>query len=400
MSDNYDISQELKQIKEKIVTLQRDLSSHRDEIINDLKTVEVMRERIIKKVEHFRGEINQYLDNAKRDLLDKIDEIKTKQVSQLKHNQREFEKMATEMKECEKKIHRTSDKINDLFVAAKVSNEKIKACHITEKCENEILSFVKSKEFVKLLTNKCPIGEINTQKERRMITRNRKGVVNAQTKLLNCLTIRYKKDRYDCILTRMVVVSCDEFLLVDNNNRTLKILNVNENKITSTFTTDDDPWDITTIDAGTFAVTITKGEIVIINVTKKISKSHSIKNCGGIDYRNGILAVSFDNLASVQLLDMKGTILQEIDISARCSDPWYIVLSNDSNSFVISDYYNDTLYEFSIDGNLNGKITSDDMISPRGLARTGEGTVIVCCQNTSDRLAIVTQQQEKFCLFL
>jgi hypothetical protein len=364
VSDNYDTCEELVQIKSKTETFLRRISSYQEDIVNDIKAADEMRENIMKEINIFRQEINEYLDNAEADLLKRIDQLTSKQVSQLVQMQKEFESIETELRGYQDKISKNSDKINQLFVTAKLAHEKIEACQISteklaSKCEIEIFDFVKSQELEKLVTDKRPIGFIN-EKKRKLRTPSKKSLKDVQTTLLKSLHIRSADDRLKCYITGMATISCDELLLVDCANDCLKLLNVEENKITCILKTNNLPWDITAIISGIFAVTINKtGEILFINTSNGISKSHSIKvrkNCRGIDYNNGVLAVSFSNLACVQLLDMKGNIMKEFDISRHCSVPYYIASCNDDNkSYIVSDTYRNTLVEFTVDEKVKNK---------------------------------------------
>jgi methyl-accepting chemotaxis protein len=154
------------QIKKKTETLLRRISSYQGDIVNGIKAADEMREKIKKEVRVFRQEINEYLDNAEADLLKRIDQLTSKQVSQLRHMQKEFESMETEMRECQDKISNNSDKINQLFVIAKLAHQKIEYCQISteevaSKCEIEIFDFVKSQELEKLVKDKLHIGAIH-----------------------------------------------------------------------------------------------------------------------------------------------------------------------------------------------------------------------------------------------
>jgi hypothetical protein len=314
VSDSYNTSEELVQIRKNMATLLRRISSYQGNILDGIKATDEMREKIMKEIHIFRQEINEYLDNAEADLLKQIDQLTSKQVSQLGHMQKEFESMKTDIRECQDKINNISDNINQLFVVAKLAHEKIEACHISteelaSKREIEIYDYVKSREFEKLVTGKHPIGVINAQKQK-LRTYNKKSLKDVQTTLLKSLNVRSENDRNQCYITGMASISCDEVLLVDGTNYCLKLLNVEENEITCRFETDGQPWDITAISSRLFAVTVfIKGEILFIKTSNGISKSHSInvrQDCRGIDYSNGVLVASFDNPACVQLLDMEG----------------------------------------------------------------------------------------------
>ncbi|XP_060590485.1 uncharacterized protein LOC132745552 [Ruditapes philippinarum] len=392
VSDNYDTCEELVQIKSKTQNFLRRILSYQGDIVNNIKTADEMREKIMKEIHIFRQEINEYLDNAEADLLKGIDQLTSEQVSHLEHMQKEFESLDTEMRECLDKISNNSDKINQMFIVTKLAHERIEACQISteelaSKCEIEIFDFVKSQELEKLVTDKCPIGVIN-EKNRKLRTQSKKSLKDVQTTLFKRLHVRPADDTKKCTISGIDTISCDKLLLVDFKNYCLKLLNIEENKITCSFKTDGQPWDITKINTGLFAVTInTTGEILFINTSNGISKSHSIKvrkNCRGIDYRHGVLAVSFSNPACVQLLDMEGSIMKEFDIRKHCSSPFYIALCNfDNKSFIVSGFYENVLVEFTVDGKVKDKI---DTKSPRKLIMTHDGAVIVCFEGISDRL--------------
>ncbi|XP_060590471.1 uncharacterized protein LOC132745539 [Ruditapes philippinarum] len=394
VSDNYDTCEELVQIKKKTETFLRRISSYQGDIVNEIKTADEIRETIMNEIHIFRQEINEYLDNTEADLIKRIDQLTSKQVSQLGHMQKEFESMETEMRGYQDKISKNSDKINQLFVIAKVSHEKIEAYQISTekigpKCEIEIFDFVKSQELEKVVTEKRPIGVIN-EKKRKLRTHSTKSLKDVQTTLLKRLHVRSADDREKCYISGMALISCDELLLVDFNNECLKLLNVEENKITGRLKTDGKPWDITAINSRLFAVTITKGEVLFIKTSNGISKSHSFKvrhNCRGIDYHNGVLVVSYSSPACVQQLDIKGNIMKEFDIAEHCSCPDYIVYCNDC---IVSDTFGHALVEFTVDGKVKNKITSNNIKYPRQLVLTHDGAVIVCCQGISDRLNMVT----------
>jgi methyl-accepting chemotaxis protein len=155
VSDNYDTCEELVQIKKKLKTLLSRISSYQGDIVDCIKAADEMREKIMKEIGIFRQEINQYLDNAEADLLKRIDQLTSKQVSQFGQLQKEFESMETEMRGYQNKISKNSDKINHLFVIANLTNENITACQISmeqlaSKSEMEIFDFVKSQELGKL----------------------------------------------------------------------------------------------------------------------------------------------------------------------------------------------------------------------------------------------------------
>ncbi|XP_060582283.1 E3 ubiquitin-protein ligase TRIM33-like [Ruditapes philippinarum] len=104
VSDSYNTSEELVQIRKNMATLLRRISSYQGNILDGIKATDEMREKIMKEIHIFRQEINEYLDNAEADLLKLIDQLTSKQVSQLGHMQKEFESMKTDMRECKDKI--------------------------------------------------------------------------------------------------------------------------------------------------------------------------------------------------------------------------------------------------------------------------------------------------------
>ncbi|XP_060571111.1 E3 ubiquitin-protein ligase TRIM33-like [Ruditapes philippinarum] len=239
VSDNYDACEEFGQTKKSLL---RRISSYQGIIVDTIKAADEMREKIMKDIHIFRQEINEYLDNAEADVLKRIDQLTSKQVSQLEHIQKEFESMATEMRECQDKISKNSDKINQLFVIAKLAYEKIDACQISteelaSKCEIETFDLVKSQDLEKLVTDKLYIGDINADK-RKLSTLNKMSLKDVQTTLLKKLNVLSAvRDRTPSLISGMAIISCDELLLVDCANDCLKLKTLEKFMIAFTLNT-------------------------------------------------------------------------------------------------------------------------------------------------------------------
>ncbi|XP_053406484.1 uncharacterized protein LOC128559258 [Mercenaria mercenaria] len=209
------------------------------------------------------------------------------------------------------------------------------------------------------------------------------------------LSVKAAEDDGNCGISGLALISCDEILLADCNNDCVKILNVRESKISSRYSSQppSKPWDVAVINEEIAAATMPeKGEIIFMDTTNGLSKSHTLKirkGCRGIDHQNGIIVVSFCSSPAVQILNMKGKILNEVSDASIFVAPSFVAFSKDSKSIYVSDYLKHAVYELRLDGEVKTTTKCWKDNYPRGLAVASDGTVVVCCENTWDRLTLL-----------
>ncbi|XP_045188247.2 uncharacterized protein LOC123546124 [Mercenaria mercenaria] len=396
VSGNYGNSDELEQIKKKIEDLRKDISASKHEIKRSLQVAEEVKIKIIKDIKSYRREMNSYLDHVETDLIQEVEKLNTNDVSQQSQFLDECKAMENEINDFQDKLDKYADKINQLFVTAKLARMKIEEFqkdseNLASRSQINVCKFEPCKEMESLKRNQTQLGHIATQTQAFTVHR-KKYLVDMKAHYEKKLDVKTTGDISICWITGLAMLSPDELLLVDYQNDSLKVLNVRDNTITTRYKTPGEPWDVTVINSGTVAVTLlNKGKILFMSTKNGLSESHSLEvrnGCRGIDHHNGVIAVSFIGPPAVQILNMKGDILHEVKDTSMFQRPEYIAFRGDK-SIVVSDCGKHAVYELTVDGQLKATMTSENLKSPGGLAVTSNGTVVVCDQGNSGRVSMI-----------
>lgn len=165
VSGKFDSKLEVCYLKSKIEEFQKKLSSIQQEINYNFKSAEEMKSTAIKDIQDFRNDINSYLDNVEEELLTKVEKIYADDVGQHERMQKECEAMETEMKGFVMKLSQSSNKINKLFVTAKLAMERLQTCqklaeNITFKCKIDCYLFVPQEDLARITENMAPLGKL------------------------------------------------------------------------------------------------------------------------------------------------------------------------------------------------------------------------------------------------
>ena len=175
----------------------------------------------------------------------------------------------------------------------------------------------------------------------------------------------------------------------DNNNYSVKIVDVNTNKVISGIQLPTKPWDITRVEQDQLVVTC-GNKLVFIKVVKTLSVMKEVDIGGqsrGIVYTNNTFICSFVNPGCVKIIDLGGKILKTITTDIRrqtmFKSPQYIVLSRDQSTLYVSDYGNDSVTSIDLDGNVQHVYTHDKLVNPRGMAVDREDNIYIAGYGSS-----------------
>ncbi|XP_060580576.1 uncharacterized protein LOC132737327 [Ruditapes philippinarum] len=396
VSSNYDNSVYLSLTKHRIDNLRKNIASCQEEIKCSLKAADQIKAEIVQEIKLFRKEMDDYLDKMEADLLQKVDEMNDIDVPSQKKLQDQCEALSNEMKEFQRKLDQCKDKVNNLFVTSKRVQRKLEKCQkinetISAKSQINTLNFKVSEDFDTLKKHNTPFGSLTTQVK--TFSGQCKKCINDMkahfVKKLNCQA----KNEGNCSIKGITIISVAEILLADCANKSLKVLNYKDGKVTSTLKLSDFPFDITTISSSSAATCLpSNGKILFVNTQSGLTESHSLdvrKGCYGIDHRNGVLAVSFIKPPAVQVLDMEGHILHEVRDTSILKYPRFVYLSTDNEYMFVSDLDNRAVYKFTLHGELISQNKTENNDKPAGLTVTNCGCAVVCYPKKSDSLGVI-----------
>lgn len=214
------------------------------------------------------------------------------------------------------------------------------------------------------------------------------------------LNVQAAGESFSCCITGLVLISPQEIVLADYYNNSIKILNTSNNSITSTHKLSGAPWDVTAIKADTAAATLPdKGRIVFMDTRHCLFETQCLRvreGCWGLDYRDGLIAVSFSKPSAVHILDIKGNLLHNFSVQGIYNCQSYVSFSNDNQSIFVSDNENHEIHQLTTDGHEIKELKCGDLKSPAGLTVMRNGTVVVCGIGNSDRVTSITAGSMNF----
>ncbi|XP_060605372.1 uncharacterized protein LOC132757896 [Ruditapes philippinarum] len=397
VSRNYDNSRELAKIKEELNNLMSEIISSRHEVLSSLNDAEKLKETQVDKVKTFHAELKQYINASEEEILQKVEQIHANDVKYQTELCNQCETIATEINKYQEQLDQSSVEAHNLFATAKLAHKKL--CSFRDSIEDVVVSktkistykFVPSSDLPTIKEKLGPLGTLDID------NKDSEECDFSKSELVGKVNVQMEVED-DCCITGMVMISGDEILLADNANSSLKIYNINENMVTSMCKSFAKPFDVTTITFETAAATLpTVGEILFLNTKNGLTLDRTLrvrKNCRGIDHSNGLLAVTFTSPPTVQVLNLNGKILHQIQDTETFQLPGSVVFTNDSTCLLVSDFGKNTVYKLEINDNLTVHSEFKNLNRPSGLVLAKSNTAIVCCTGDNERLSMINIREK------
>ena len=171
---------------------------------------------------------------------------------------------------------------------------------------------------------------------------------NAKLSVLGKKEIRLDADMYPCNVTGCTYLPSGRLVLVDNNNKNLKLMDTNS-QVMSLFVLDERPWDVTTYSSTNVAVSCPFNQSIELITTglqmKVIGQIKTDRPCHGVGYHNTekwfYIACGEGTDAQLQAYDLNGHLRKVIipDILVF-HEPCYLTMSEDCSKVYVSDLDN------------------------------------------------------------
>lgn len=217
----------------------------------------------------------------------------------------------------------------------------------------------------------CDGDDYKTHKEKYIFLRN--------------INVKVPGDDRDCYIAEMTLVSTNELLLSDYNNKSLKLLDVIEDTVKAVYRLQSPPIGITTISKDQVAVVLeNEWKIQILSVSGGIFVVRTLNthgNCVDIKYINGKLYASFWEPVKFQILQTTGVIYRTIrphpEVLKYCILPSYIEVSHDESMLYVSDWKTKNVLCIDMYGNMISMYQSE-LKGPADIAVSPFGAVYLC----------------------
>ncbi|XP_045199325.2 uncharacterized protein LOC123553766 [Mercenaria mercenaria] len=214
-----------------------------------------------------------------------------------------------------------------------------------------------------------------------------------EPKAQGTISVKSKSDKKRCYITGMSVLSNDEIVIADSHNNSIKMIDINEKKITADVKLSFSPQDLTVINKNQIAVTLPCAFLSMIQLVSRFGPfrwktSHSLKangNCYGITSTADKLIVSFTGPPKIEILGLQGDVQKTIDTTTDGQNlfiqPWHLAISPDEKYIYVSDRGNRSLTRVPTNGDMDDVIQVSQVtgwyFSPEGVT-VADDTVLVC----------------------
>lgn len=192
------------------------------------------------------------------------------------------------------------------------------------------------------------------------------------------VNMKATSDDRDCYIAEMTLISSNELLVTDYNNKSLKLFDITDDKMKYTLTLQSPPIGITTIAKDQVAAVLEnecKIQIILIAAGLYVVRTINTNgNCVDIKYINGKLYASFWEPVRFQILQPTGvvykTVRPESEVLKHCTLPSYIDISLDESLIYVSDWKTKKVMSVDMSGKLvsmyQGKLDgpADIVVSP------------------------------------
>ena len=190
-------------------------------------------------------------------------------------------------------------------------------------------------------------------------------------------------------------------VLCDFDNHSVKLVNLESNRLVSSLRLSSRPWDVCEIPGQQVAVTLPcEGKIQVISTHGQLTLTSRIKtrnDCRGIRYWQNTLIVTFSD-GSVRIMDRKGNVVREMDNTKagyqlfKC--PLYVTVDNKGSALYVSNEGKNTITKTDLTLKAVATIENKAIRAPYGMFPLDDHHLLVCGHSSHNVMLVNTETQE------
>ena len=204
-----------------------------------------------------------------------------------------------------------------------------------------------------------------------------------------CIHVPTNHEKKECWITGSAVLSPDRVVVVDGNNKRVKLINTRNSEIVSRLVLSACPKDVAMVTADRVVITLPSLDTVQFLSIKKpqetldIARSFKVEGyCCGIDCFDDKLFISYSLPAKVEMFSFKGERLNTFATDSNGTplfrNPQYLAANGDA--IFVSDSDADAVVKVSHDGEAVAKYADSSLKNPQGVAITSDDRLLVASQ--------------------
>ncbi|KAL4222348.1 hypothetical protein ACF0H5_018386 [Mactra antiquata] len=363
------------------------------------------RKKFVRSIMACKNKVIDIMDTIEKQALLEMDELFSKQKSQLETN---LKSLKAEIKHIESYLKILEDAENDgvnsvvyelqaAMLQIRKDENLIRDIHkTTYDIEVKVetlgpLSELLSCDISKLWTLSKPVSDHCCHPNPCRCDRSYKNKVAVKEKEMSVRLSGWSFDRDKCCITGCEFLPNGKLILCDNGNKKVKLFD-RKFKCISAHSLHSLPWDIAVINNEQAVVTIPdRKQLSVLNVGHRISVKKSINldhHCWGVAYsghQNCLLVTCWSrDKTEVLILDTNGIELRHIKAIQGQSlhTPWFI--DSFCEAMVISDWGTYMLTSTNMTGNSSFNYRKTELVGPLGLTFDPEGTFYVCGRDSNN----------------
>jgi len=216
-------------------------------------------------------------------------------------------------------------------------------------------------------------------------------------------------DEYDCVLGGMTILPRNKIVLCDQENRSVKLLNLKTMRIMSSVKLSSSPRDVCAMPNDRAAVMLpVEGKIMLLIIRNKIKMKKSISiqiGSTGLCYfdETFIVTYGFGHSSKVEIVDMNGDILKTTENRSQLMqivDPVSVAVDCREPCLYILGTRHSTVTKMDLDLNvvktitLHYKCTHYKLKIPRSIVHLGDSHLLMCGWESNNLVLLNTVTYE------
>ncbi|XP_060564583.1 uncharacterized protein LOC132723817 [Ruditapes philippinarum] len=318
-----DIKKEFEKLHDNTELLMDDINITQYAIQSSLKAISINHDKASNEMSSVRQRVMENIDQIESELDKKLKKFRDDDERKIMSHRNACEAMCFDASTIESYVQPkiSRNRTMDAFISMKRAQSKIRVDHVNlEKIRMDNIikrySFTPDKEMTTHTSHRYPFGKVSLN-EKKSKTINFIRDLNAMS----------TDDSKICEVTGLCIISESLLAIVDKGNKKVKIIDINNDKITSIFLLSSAPYDITVISDDKLAVTLPAEKkiqflVLALPEADAVTPENSLTvsgACHGINFiRNERkLIVTYQNSGTIEILDLDGTVAQNVDLNYR-----------------------------------------------------------------------------------